>query len=1239
APEKTKTALFRHLCGEELKKQLRAFDLKPNDGCEGVTLQQVLQEFDKYFLDYQNEIFASFKFLEIKQEQGEKFTDYYSRLRNAVVECNYGESQDRMLRDKIIQGLLDKALQERLIRETSKKAKTLQEIVSECKTAENSKVQASVMNEKLSVNALKNFRNYRNQSKNNQKNEVNCKQCGKIHEKKKCPAYGTKCRNCDGRNHWAKMCRTQRNKQKNVAARRVNAIEENCENSETIYIGELKSVNELDMKETNCVCDNRVPILGECYLNCQTKKYRKTYKFLVTSLNSCPILGLEACRELGLIQRLNMIYKSPIETPELILKEFADVFTGTGRLNRIVKIKLKENSVPHVAAPRKVPLAIHNKVKEELNNMVEAGIISKVEEPTEWVSNMVVIDSPKKLRICLDPRPLNEAIQRPHYPIPTADALVTKLQGGKVFTILDAKNGFWQLPLDEKSSYLTTFCTPWGRYRFLVLPFGLNSAPEEFQKAMDEIYEDDEDINPYFDDIALGSSTVEEHCRLLRRTLLKARKANLKFNELKTQLSQTSVNYLGHVLSDEGIKPDPKKIRAIEQFATPNCKEDVQRFLGMVTYLAKFTPHLSNLTHNLRQLLKKDSVWIWDANTERDFELIKQAIMKSPCLKYFDKNKEVTVSVDASKNGLGAVLLQESQPVAYGSVSLTQTQQRYAQIEKELMAVIYGLEHFNYYTYGRIVTVQTDHKPILGLSKKPYDTISPRLQRMLLRLNKYNIQLEYVPGKNLVIADALSRAQSTTDKFDEVLGQEATVRINLLTQASPTKWEEIAKMTTDDPEMQDVLFHINNGWPEKRKTKIAAQPYWHCKEELYSTKERIICRGQRLVVPVKYRKEILKLLHLSHKGVVSSKIKAKEYFYWPNINRDVEEYVSKCIICQKYQRENQKEILINPEIPGRPWQKVACDFFCLKGKEHLLMIDYLSKYVELKPLNSTTAQSVITVMKSIYATHGIPEDLVSDGGPPFNSNLMTNFFREWGIKHHVTPPHFPRANGQIERAVQTVKNSLTKAADEGKDLYVVLLDYRIQPAKDMQSPAELLMGRKLRTFLPSHPDQLKPIFDVERAREALRKRQIIQNKYANKHATVLPVLHQNAKVWFKHKMKKPWKQGTIIQVGPQPRSYIIKGEDGGVFRRNRFHIRQDYTEDDNPCWSRTVEDLYNSDATEISRIPNSSADSQVNASPKTNKSKINQQLQVPIENCSEQSNPVVRKSSRNIVKPVRYRDN
>lgn len=988
-----------------------------------------------------------------------------------------------------------------------------------------------------------------------------------------------------GKNHWSKMCRKRNDKPRNFP--RVNAIEE--EDPDVVYIGELKSIDELNSEELGSVwlqditvdgnkvqfkldtgsqvnvipktellrwkekpvvkkcktpvldySDNIVLMIGECYLNCATDKYKLKCKFLVTSLDSCPILGLEACRELGLIQRLNLINrdenKKP-ETPQKILEEFKDVFTGTGRLNRTVKIKLKPNSIPKVSAPRKVPLALHNKVKEELDRMVSEGVITKVNEPTEWVSNMVVINSPKKLRICLDPRPLNEAIQRPHYPIPTADSLITKLQGSKVFTILDAKNGFWQLPLDDESSYLTTFTTPWGRYRFRVLPFGLNNAPEEFQRAMDEIFSDDEEVNPYFDDIVLGSSSAEEHCHLLRRTLLKARKANLKFNLGKTQLSQSSVNYLGHVISEKGIQPDPKKIKAIKEFAVPKCKEDLQRFLGMITYLAKFTPHLSNLTHLLRQLLKKDTEWLWDQNTQRDFDILKQTIMQAPCLQYFDEAKDVTVSVDASKNGLGAVLLQENKPVAYGSASLTAAQQNYAQIEKELLAIVYGLEHFHFYTYGRVITVQTDHKPILGLSKKPYDAISPRLQRLLLRLNRYDIKLEYVPGKELLIADALSRAQSAVDIFDDWLGQESTptVRINLLTQASSTKWKEIAELTRSDLELQDVIFHIKNGWPEKNKARLAARAYWHCKDELYITDEGVICRGQRLVVPTEYRKEILKILHVTHRGVVSSKIKAREYFYWPNMSKEVEEYILKCRICQKYQRANQKEVLQEQDPPERPWQKVSCDFFFLKGKQYLLMIDYFSKYVELKPLNSSTAPAVINVLKSIFATHGLPEEFVSDGGPPFDSHLMKKFLKECDIQPHVTSPHFHRANGQVERCVQTIKKSLTKAAEDGKDLYAVLLDYRIQSAKDMPSPAELLMGRRLRSFLPSHPDLLKPKFKIKEACIALKERQAKQKKYADKHATHLQELPNKANVWFKHKMNEPWKQGSIIQVGPQHR--------------------------------------------------------------------------------------------------------
>jgi hypothetical protein len=751
---------------------------------------------------------------------------------------------------------------------------------------------------------------------------------------------------------------------------------------------------------------------------------------------------------------------------------------------------------------------------------------------------------------------------------------------------------------------------------------------------MDEIFENEPQINPYFDDIALGSSTIEEHCKLLHRALTLARTANLKFNIAKTQLSLTSVNYLGHVLSDKGIEPDPNKVKAIQEFAVPKNKEDLQRFLGMITYLAKFTPHLSNLTHSLRQLLKNDTEWLWDSNTEKDFVLLKETIMKAPCLQYFDENKTVTVSVDASKNGLGATLLQESKPVAFGSASLTDTQQRYAQIEKELLAVIYGLEHFNYYTYGRPVIVQTDHKPLLGLSKKPYDVISPRLQRLLLRLNRYNVTLEYVPGKQLVIADTLSRAQSATEHFDEGDYQESAAKINLLTQASHEKWNELAEISANDEELQNVLYHIRNGWPEKSKTKAAAQAYWHCKEELYVTKEGIICRGQKLVVPAAAREEILKKLHISHKGVVSTKVKAREYFYWPNINKDVENFISKCKVCQMYQRANPKECLLDMDLPERPWQKVACDFFYLKGQQNLLMIDYFSKYVELKPLKSITAQAVITVMKSIFATHGIPEELVSDGGPPFNSCEMQKFFEEWKILHIITSPHFPRANGQVERAVQTIKNALKKAEEDRKDIYVVLLDYRIQPAKDIPSPSELLMGRRLRSLLPAHPERLKPKFEIKETLKSLKERQDRQNKYANRCTTVLPKLSENVKVWFRHKMKSPWKQGTIVQVGPQPRSYVIKSNDGdGLYRRNRGHIRIDHSNMHNNIKAPTVEDFYPS----YSESPSENSFAGQGCNNPNNEN-------VPGNSTSNNQTTSSalgfrRRSARKIVKPFRYRDN
>ncbi|GBM44476.1 Retrovirus-related Pol polyprotein from transposon 17.6 [Araneus ventricosus] len=778
--------------------------------------------------------------------------------------------------------------------------------------------------------------------------------------------------------------------------------------------------------------------------------------------------------------------------------------------------------------------------------MENMGVIRKVEQPTEWVSNIVVIDNPNKLRICIDPRPLNEAVKIPHYPIPSADRLMTNLQGSTVFSLFDATNG-----------------------------------PEEFQKAVEELFENEPNVIPYFDDIYIGSKTMEEHCKALRSVLNIARKNNLKFNPLKTQLAKSSITYLGHKISGKGIEPDSKKLESIEIFPTPQNKQELQRFLGMVTYLAKFAPILSNMAHSLRQLLKKNSVWLWDSNMERDFELIKKKLLEVPCLQIFYSNKPVILSVDASTYGLGAVLLQNSQPVAYGSVSLTNTQQRYAQIEKELLAVIFGLEHFNYYTYGRNVTVETDHKPLLGLSKKPYDSISPRLQRMLLRLNKYNVNLIYVPGKQLVIADTLSRAQLNYKIFNDDNVYETPADLCLLATASPTRWEELSKLTKDDPELYDVVYHIKNGWPDKINTRKYAKQLWHCKAELYLTKEGLICRGSRLVVPNESRTDILEKIHTSHRGIVSCKIKAKEYFYWPGINNDIDNFISKCDLCQEYQRNNNKECLINPPIPDRPWEKVGCDFFELRGKHYLLIIDYFSKYVALQQMNSTNAFSVINCMKSIFARHGIPEVVISDGGPPFDSFALKEFFEEWGIEHNTSSPYFSRSNGQVERAIQTLKRSLIKADREGKDIYLVLLDYRISPSPDLVSPAELLMGRKSRSMLPCLSKQLKPKYPIKDTLKALKHRQNTQNKYFKSDSSLKPL---KVNFWFRKLPKEPWIRDKIVNIGAKPRTYTICAENGKMYDRNRFFIREDKS---NKFYEnvRTPEDFYSFEEQETVVMP------------------------------------------------------
>ena len=317
---------------------------------------------------------------------------------------------------------------------------------------------------------------------------------------------------------------------------------------------------------------------------------------------------------------------------------------------------------------------------------------------------------------------------------------------------------FWQMPLDEESSYLTTFNTPFGRYRFTVVPFGMVFAQEVFHKTVHEKFHDIPGCETDIDDILIWGRTIDEHDLRLEQVLNRVQEINMTLSQEKCQFRQTEVTYLGERLTQEGVKQDGAKLKAIRDYVKPTNKQDVQRLLGMVNFIAKFAPKVSDVTAPLRELIKKNVAFHWLDTHDRAFEELKRVLTDSETLRYYNVTKGVTLQVDASQHGLGAALLQDDGPVAFASRAMNDTRKRYAQIEKELLAIVFGCKRFHQYVYGKTITVETDHKPLESIFRKPLSQAPSRLQKMLMQIQEYDINLVYKKGCEMYLADALSRA-------------------------------------------------------------------------------------------------------------------------------------------------------------------------------------------------------------------------------------------------------------------------------------------------------------------------------------------------------------------------------------------------------------------------------------------------------------------------------------------------
>ena len=400
--------------------------------------------------------------------------------------------------------------------------------------------------------------------------------------------------------------------------------------------------------------------------------------------------------------------------------------------------------------------------------------MEKVTEPTESVNSFVIVEkvidssnahSPnhvikKSICLCIDPKDLNEALEREPYYSRTIDELISMFAGAKVFTIVDMDKGYWQVVLHPESRKYTCMAFDIGSYQFKRLPMGSKVASDIFQRMLDSVYIGLPGVTGIADDMVIFSRNEEEHDRNLILFLETTRKNGLVLNKRKLQFKKEEVSFFGHRWNSTGISPDPKKTESILKMQFPPDKETMHSFLGLVNFLNRYTPRLAELCSLLRKLILKDSHYSPGDPEHAAFDAIKAEFQKKIILPYFDRNKETILQTDASKKGFGAVILQEEQPIYYASRALTSAEKNYQNLEREAQAAFWGMEKFHYFLYGRKFILQTDQKHLVSIFRKHMIDVSPRIQRITIRAWQYQFEPQHIPGRNNIISDALSRVTS-----------------------------------------------------------------------------------------------------------------------------------------------------------------------------------------------------------------------------------------------------------------------------------------------------------------------------------------------------------------------------------------------------------------------------------------------------------------------------------------------
>ena len=775
-----------------------------------------------------------------------------------------------------------------------------------------------------------------------------------------------------------------------------------------------------------------------------------------------------------------------------LLNEYRDIFAvrpeELGRTNLVQHHIDTGDHPPLRSRPYRVPHAQKETIENHINDMLSRDVIKPSVSP--WASPVVLVPKPDgSSRFCCDFRNLNKITKKDSYPLPLISESLEALGGAKFFSSIDLLSGYWQVQMDPASREKTAFVTHAGLYEFTTMPFGLCNAPGTFQRLMECVLRGLtwQIALIYLDDVLVYSRTFEEHLQHLRLVFDRFREAGLKLKPSKCHFGRTKVNYLGHVITPEGILPDPAKVKVVQEYPVPKTVKDVRAFMGLTNYYRKFIKGCAQIASPLHELTKKGAKFVWTDACQHAFDALKKALTEAPILAYPDFHLPFILATDASNDAIGMVLGQKQNGrevvISYAGRKLNPAERNYSVTEREALAVVDGVRHFQTYLYGRQFIVFTDHNAVRWLMniKEP----TGRLARWALLLQQHDFAIEHRSGKSNGNADALSRRT-----YDPVVAAY---------DKPGAQVERVWELQRKDPGLADIITYLET--ENLPNNSAAAKAIIHSIDDYYLDPNGLLChlwvpKGRRiqtpksqLVVPTPLRHEILVGGHddplAGHLGVNKTYDKLRGKYYWPKMFADVQYWCLSCTHCQMKKSPKQRQTAPILPIPVEgPFDRVAVD--CLgpfpvttsNNRYIVVFSDYLTRYPEAFAVPSIDAETIADLLVNhIMPRHGAPRTLLSDRGSNFLSSLVREVCFLMGTKKEFTSSYHPQCDGLVERFNGTLAQSLSHyVSSDQKDwdryLNPVLFGYRVSPSEVTgESPFYMLYGREPRlpmdvSFLP-----------------------------------------------------------------------------------------------------------------------------------------------------------------------------